>query len=148
MERKISYFSKSEIETINFAFSFSKNLKDNDILILEGNLGSGKTIFVKGLAKGFSIYDDIISPTFLIVNSYYGKNIKLNHFDLYKIEDFDELYYIGIEEYLENKGNINIFEWGMKFIDYFISYNVPNIFIIKIKIVSEDEREIEVEKIK
>ncbi|MCX8058949.1 MAG: tRNA (adenosine(37)-N6)-threonylcarbamoyltransferase complex ATPase subunit type 1 TsaE [Spirochaetes bacterium] len=153
--------TKNVDETKEVALNFAKILKSNDIVILDGELGSGKTVFMKGIANYFKIEEDIISPTFLIVNSYDIKvnfenivtnnnnslKLKINHFDLYRIDDFDELYYIGIEEYIESSGNINFFEWGMKFLENFIEYNINNIYIVKLKVLSENEREIKIEKL-
>lgn len=147
----IKFISKNVEDTINLAKEFSKKLNENDIVILEGNLGAGKTLFVRGIAEYFNIKEDIVSPTFLIVNSYQinknNKKLNLNHFDLYRINSFDELFYIGIDEYLENKGNINLFEWGLKFIYDFIEYRINNLYVIKINIFSEEEREINIEEV-
>ena len=79
-------------------------------IILSGNLGAGKTKFVQGILKYFGLENEISSPTFTIVNEYTNSNINIYHFDLYRLEDIDEFYAIGGEEYFE-KG-ICIFEWG------------------------------------
>ena len=104
------FISCSEQDTINFASKFASHLKKGDIIILSGNLGSGKTKFVQGILKHFGLENDISSPTFTIVNEYINSAINIYHFDLYRLEDIDEFYAIGGEEYLE-KG-ICIFEWG------------------------------------
>lgn len=105
-----SFISCSEQDTIDFANDFASHLKVGNIIILSGNLGSGKTKFVQGILKHFGLENDISSPTFTIVNEYTNSNINIYHFDLYRLEDIDEFYAIGGEEYLE-KG-ICIFEWG------------------------------------
>ncbi len=104
------FISKSEEDTINFANDFAKNLKVGDIIILSGELGSGKTKFTQGVLKYFGLENEISSPTFTIVNEYNTKNTNIYHFDLYRLSDIDEFYAIGGEEYLSN--GICIFEWG------------------------------------
>lgn len=104
------FISKSEDDTINFASDFAKNLKTGDIIILSGELGSGKTKFTQGVLRYFGMENEISSPTFTIVNEYNAKDINIYHFDLYRLSDIDEFYAIGGEEYLSN--GICIFEWG------------------------------------
>ena len=76
------------------------------------NFGSGKTKFVQGILKYFGLENEISSPTFTIVNEYTSSNINIYHFDVYRLEDSDEFYAIGGEEYFE-KG-ICLIEWGEK----------------------------------
>ena len=104
------YITNNENETIEFAYNFARNLKKGDIIILSGELGSGKTKFVQGVLKYFNLEDEISSPTFTIVNEYIAENMNIYHFDLYRLEDIDEFYAIGGEEYF-SKG-ICIIEWG------------------------------------
>lgn len=105
-----SFISHSESDTINFAKNIASQLKLGDIIILSGDLGSGKTKFTEGILSYFNLQDEISSPTFTIVNEYYAENINIYHFDVYRLEDIDEFYAIGGEEYF-NKG-ICIIEWG------------------------------------
>ena len=105
-----TYISKSEEDTINFAKNFAKNLKIGDIIVLSGELGSGKTKFVQGILENFGIANEISSPTFTIVNEYNSPTINIYHFDVYRLEDADEFYAIGGDEYF-SKG-ICIIEWG------------------------------------
>ena len=104
------FISHSENDTIEFAKNFAKKLNKHSIIVLSGDLGSGKTKFTEGILKYFGLEDEISSPTFTIVNEYDAKDVKLFHFDLYRLEDIDEFYAIGGEEYLQN--GICIFEWG------------------------------------
>lgn len=104
------FVSRSEDETINFANDFAKKLNKNSIIILSGDLGSGKTKFTQGILKYYGLENEISSPTFTIVNEYNAKDINIYHFDLYRLEDIDEFYAMGGEEYLQN--GICIFEWG------------------------------------
>lgn len=104
------FISHSENDTIEFAKNFAKKLNKHSIIVLSGDLGSGKTKFTEGILRYFELEDEISSPTFTIVNEYDAKDVKIFHFDLYRLEDIDEFYAIGGEEYLQN--GICIFEWG------------------------------------
>ena len=104
------FISHSENDTIEFAKDFAEKLNKHSIIVLSGDLGSGKTKFTEGILKYFGLDDEISSPTFTIVNEYDAKDVKLFHFDLYRLEDIDEFYAIGGEEYLQNA--ICNFEWG------------------------------------
>ena len=106
----MEYISKSQEDTIEFAKSYAKTLKKGDILLLEGDLGAGKTVFTKGLVLALSKNkQDAISPTFTLVNEY-DTQPKIYHFDFYRIKNEDELIAIGIEEYLYGDG-ICVIEW-------------------------------------
>ena len=105
-----TYISKSEQDTINFAKDFAKDLKVGDIIVLTGELGSGKTKFVEGILKHFNLEDEISSPTFTIVNEYLSDKMNIYHFDVYRLEDSDEFYAMGGDEYF-SKG-ICLIEWG------------------------------------
>lgn len=104
------YITNSEEETKEFAKEFAKKLKIGDVVILSGDLGSGKTKFVEGVLSNFGLENEISSPTFTIVNEYKKDDINIYHFDVYRLEDSDEFYAIGGEEYFE-KG-ICLIEWG------------------------------------
>jgi tRNA threonylcarbamoyladenosine biosynthesis protein TsaE len=108
--------SNSKERTISFGEKFAESLKPGDIIGLKGNLGSGKTQFVKGVGQYFMVKDVINSPTFLIVNQYSGidpktkKGITINHFDLYRLRYKEELETIGFTDYINNN-SICIIEW-------------------------------------
>lgn len=102
--------SISENETKAFAKKFASKLTKGDIIVLSGDLGSGKTKFTEGFLSYFGLEDEISSPTFTIVNEYKKNDISIYHFDVYRLEDSSEFYAIGGEEYFE-KG-ICIIEWG------------------------------------
>ena len=108
----MEYHSNSPKETENIAKAFAKNLKPGDVVTLDGDLGAGKTAFTQGLAKGLGIADYVSSPTFTIVNCYEG-NIPLYHFDVYRIDDCDEMYEIGYDEYVGGDG-VAVIEWSEK----------------------------------
>ncbi|MCI8640816.1 MAG: tRNA (adenosine(37)-N6)-threonylcarbamoyltransferase complex ATPase subunit type 1 TsaE [Clostridia bacterium] len=104
------FHSKSELETLNFAKKFASSLKCKDVIVLSGDLGSGKTKFTEGILSFFGLENEISSPTFTIVNKYCKNNLPIFHFDVYRLEDSSEFYEIGGEEYFEN--GICIIEWG------------------------------------
>ena len=108
--QEYNFVSHSENDTIKFADEFASKLDRHSIIVLSGDLGSGKTKFTEGVLKHFGLEDEISSPTFTIVNEYDANNQKIYHFDLYRLSDIDEFYAIGGEEYLQN--GICIFEWG------------------------------------
>ena len=101
--------SDSYEATIKIAKEFAKNLKPNDIVLLYGDLGAGKTCFVNGILEGLGFFEGGSSPTFTIVNEY-PLNPPVNHFDLYRIKNEEELYEIGFCEYLDS-GRISLIEW-------------------------------------
>lgn len=106
-----SYVSNNVDDTIFIAKCFAKFLKRSDIIVLNGELGSGKTVFMSGVANYFEIEDQISSPTFTIVNEYYLKNFdKIFHFDVYRIEDSNDFLDSIGTEYFSN--GICIIEWG------------------------------------
>jgi tRNA threonylcarbamoyladenosine biosynthesis protein TsaE len=105
------YITKNEKETIDLGKTLAQQIKAGSIIAITGDLGSGKTIFVKGLAEGLSIHDHITSPTFTLVHSYEGLNTTLHHFDVYRVSDEDELFEIGFYEYLYS-GDICVIEWA------------------------------------
>ena len=104
------FVSNSEKETICFAKKLASKLSIGDIILLSGDLGSGKTKFTEGILTYFGLENEISSPTFTIVNEYYTDNMPIYHFDVYRLSDIDEFYAIGGEEYF-SKG-ICIIEWG------------------------------------
>lgn len=105
-----TYISRNEQDTIHFAKDFAKKLKKGDIIVLSGELGSGKTKFVQGVLEYFGLVEEISSPTFTIVNEYTKDDVNIYHFDVYRLADTDEFYAMGGEEYFEN--GICLIEWG------------------------------------
>ena len=99
-------------ETFKFGKKLGKKLVSGDIVCLQGNLGAGKTSLAKGICAGLGVKDQITSPTYTIVNEYRG-DLKVNHLDLYRIREEDELYNIGFEDYLYSNG-VTIIEWPDK----------------------------------
>lgn len=104
------YITNNEMETKQFAKEFASKLNKGDIVVLSGDLGSGKTKFVEGVLSYYGLENEISSPTFTIVNEYISGDMNIYHFDVYRLENSDEFYAIGGEEYFE-KG-ICFIEWG------------------------------------
>ena len=103
--------STSSQMTFEFAKKIGENLKSGDVLCLDGDLGVGKTVFTEGVAAGLGIKDDVSSPTFTLIQEYYGGRLPLYHFDVYRIDgpwDMDDL---GYEEYFYGEG-VCLVEWG------------------------------------
>ena len=105
-----TFTSHNSNETMDFASNLASKLHIGDVVVLTGELGSGKTKFTEGFLKYFDLDKEISSPTFNIVNEYIKDNIKIYHFDVYRLEDVSEFYAIGGDEYFSS--GICIIEWG------------------------------------
>lgn len=105
-----NFIVKNEEDTISFAYNLASNLTNGDVIVLTGELGSGKTKFTQGILKFFGLDNEISSPTFTIVNEYHKDSTNIYHFDVYRLADSDEFYAIGGDEYFNN--GICIIEWG------------------------------------
>lgn len=147
----MKYHTKNEEETKNIGKKFATELKGGEILCLYGDLGAGKTTFVKGLAEGYGIKEHITSPTFTLMNIYKISTSVLNlpsviknliHIDTYRLKNQDELIEIGAEDYIGKDDTISIIEWPEK-----IEELIKDKITIKINInhLQKDEREIIVE---
>lgn len=137
---KIHFRTKSSDETERIGFKLGSLLKRGSIVLVSGDLGVGKTVLTKGIAKGMGIDDYVTSPTFMIVNEHMGE-IPLYHFDVYRIDDYRELYDIGYEEYFYGDG-VCVIEWPEKIMPL-----IPeeNIFIHIYMGDSFDERVVEID---
>lgn len=139
------YISNSAKETENIAQTrFAPRLKPGDGVLYKGEMGAGKTYFTKGIAKHFGVAEEVTSPTFSLINEYYG-DVNIFHFDLFRISDLDELYSIGFYDYFDRNGVICV-EW---------SENIPEleelfdtVYRVSIVKTGDEAREITVEKIK
>jgi tRNA threonylcarbamoyladenosine biosynthesis protein TsaE len=109
------FVSYSENDTAIIAEEFAKQIYKGDVIVLNGALGTGKTFFVKTVANFFDVSNPS-SPTFALVNEYYGK-IKIYHFDFYRIKSVNELHDIGFEDYISDSEAIVFIEWGELFPD-------------------------------
>lgn len=136
--------SKSEQDTIELGKKIAEKLEKGTVIVLTGDLGSGKTKLTEGILTYFGLENEISSPTFTIVNEYNTENLNIYHFDVYRLEEEEEFLSIGGEEYFE-KG-VCIIEWGEM-----IENVLPNIYT-KISfsrdLNNENQRRIIVQKIK
>ncbi len=108
--KSFEYISHSANETIEFANNLATKLGVGDVIVLNGELGSGKTKFTEGILKYFGLENEISSPTFTIVNEYNANNLNIFHFDVYRFADSSEFYAIGGEDYFSQ--GLCIIEWG------------------------------------
>ena len=104
------YISHSEHDTEDIGASFARTLKGGTVVAMYGDLGAGKTAFVRGMARGMGLDCRVSSPTFTIVNEYLGER-ELIHFDMYRLSSADELFDIGWEDYL-TQGGVCAVEWS------------------------------------
>ena len=119
MEKKITLILQNEEDTINLGRLVAKYVYPNLVITLTGDLGAGKTTFVKGLALGLNIKEKVLSPTFNILKCYFNKPLNLYHIDAYRLEDANKD--IGLEEFIDGDGVCAI-EWPM-YIDEYIPTN-------------------------
>lgn len=126
--------TKSAKETEEFAESFAKELKKGDVIAFLGHMGAGKTAFVRGLAKGLNVSGEVCSPTFALVHEYPG-DPTLVHFDMYRINNEDDLLTTGFYDYLD-EDSIMAIEWSENIIDFL----PENAMFIDIKVLGEEQR--------
>ncbi|KAB0576834.1 tRNA threonylcarbamoyladenosine biosynthesis protein TsaE [Fusobacterium naviforme] len=101
----------SDEETERFAAKLAERTEPGTVICLDGELGTGKTVFARGFARGLGITEPIVSPTFTILHGYEGGRLPLWHFDVYRIEDPDEMYEIGFEDCFYGEG-VSLVEWA------------------------------------
>lgn len=135
--------TRTVTETEAFAEEFAKGINLPKTILLFGDLGAGKTAFTRGLANGLGYAGRVSSPTFTLVHEYKGTGCMIYHFDLYRLNDEEELYDIGFYEYLERSDAVCVIEWPDKFLDC-IGENVVKVRLSYTE--TEGEREIEVEE--
>ncbi len=133
---RMEYIVKSVEETYALAKKIADNLKGGEIILLNGDLGAGKTTFTKGLAKALGINDVVTSPTFTFMKQYLSGRIPLYHFDMYRVEEEYELYELGLSEYLYLNG-VCVIEWN-KF------ENIENPIVINITLNEDLSRKFEI----
>lgn len=109
-EIMINIITHGPEETQDFGYKLGTLLREGDIVCLVGDLGAGKTTLTQSIARGLGVDDYVTSPTFTLINEYNGR-CPLYHFDVYRLNDIDEIYDLGYEEYLFSKG-VSIIEWA------------------------------------
>ena len=127
-------------QTTQLGINLGRLLNAGDIVCLTGDLGTGKTHITKGIAKGLNIDDNITSPTFTIVNEYDSGRLKLNHFDVYRVSDPDEVYAIGFDDYIFSDA-VSVIEWA-NYIEEILPEDLLHIRIEKDLSKGEDYRKI------
>ena len=130
--------TKNTAETRALGEKIAAHLQPGDVLLLEGDLGAGKSELTRGIARGLGVTETVTSPSFTILNVYESGRCPLYHFDWYRLESADELYELGMDEYLGGDG-IAVVEWPEMCPDA-----VPeNAVRIRLEAVGENERKIE-----
>ncbi len=137
------FHSYSQENTFNIAQNIATNAKKGNVYCLYGDLGTGKTAFVKGFANGLGIDQMITSPTFTIVNEYYCHDYLFYHFDVYRINSVFELDETGFYEIISNNNSITIIEWA-DLIKEVLPNNAIHVFIAKDYTKDDNYRRIEV----
>ena len=122
-----TFITNSKEETVALAEKLAGKLNNHDVIFYIGGLGMGKTAFTQGLCNGLGIKTDVTSPTFAIVNEYHGRPLSLFHFDMYRIENEDQLFNIGFDDYLDYDGVMAI-EWSENIADFFYDNNITITF--------------------
>lgn len=135
--------SNSEQETLQMGEKFSAQLKENDIVCLHGEPGVGKSVFVRGVAKGLGIEEYITSPTFTLVNEYLDGRLPLYHFDMYRLGGGIDAEDAGLDEYFD-LGGVCMIEWSEHITDILPGF-VYHVTISRDLTHGEEFREIVVE---
>lgn len=133
--------SLSESDTFKTAERFAATLKGGEIITLEGELGAGKTVFVKGLCFALGVKEDVLSPTFTLMNDYKGRTLNVYHYDAYRLSSGEEAYYSGLTEYFGQKDGVCVIEWAKNIQSALTPFRTVS---VTIRYVGENEREIEI----
>ena len=133
----------SDQETEAFAAELAAKAEPGTVICLDGDLGTGKTVFARGFARGLGITEPVVSPTFTILHGYEGGRLPMWHFDVYRIEDPDEMYEIGYEDCFFGDG-VSLVEWASQ-ISELIPEAAVHVTIRKDPAKGFDYREITVE---
>lgn len=136
------YKSHSQTDTENIAKKIVNQLSGGEVLALVGNLGAGKTVFVKGLAKALGVEENVTSPTFVLMKIYQTNHQQIKrlvHVDCYRLDKAEDLEEIGLSDYLHNSENIVVIEWADR-----IASLPKNTININIEYINSAERNISV----
>ena len=129
------FISKSREDTDKFAQEYAKTLTPGDVVLLDGEMGAGKTVFSKGVAKGLGIEEEVTSPTYAYMNDYDGR---LFHYDCYRIESIEQAENLGLADYFD-MGGICLIEWAQNIAPLL----PPLVKRVRIQKLNETERRIE-----
>ena len=135
------YVSLSPSQTVEIGREIANMLKSGDVIALFGDLGMGKTCLISGIADGLGFSGEVSSPTFALVNEYIGGRLNLYHFDMYRVEGWEDLYSTGYFDYLESGGVLAI-EWS----ENIVAALPESVIEITIERTDETQRKITVEK--
>lgn len=138
----MEFLSNGVSDTYKFADEFSASLHGGEVIILNGDLGAGKTTFTKGLCKALGINENVTSPTFTLMNIYDSGRLNVYHFDMYRLDDESEATEIGLTEYFEKPDGICVVEWAE---------NIKNLLpkklvVINIEKIDDNKRLFKVER--
>jgi len=139
----MNFISNSVEETIAIAEKFAGQLKIGDTILYTGEMGAGKTHFTKGIAKHFGIEKGVSSPTFALVNEYIGSDTNVFHFDLFRINSYDDLYAIGFFDYFDRDGILAV-EWSENISN--LSDYLENVWLVDIAKTGEESRSITIKR--
>lgn len=138
---KQQFVTKNVDQTEELAQDFGRSLKGGEVVLLQGEMGAGKTHFCKGLARGLDVCDVITSPTFALHNSYQGR-LTLNHFDFYRIDDPSEAEVLGLDEFFYDRRGVSAIEWSENIKELIPAKHIT----VTIEKLNESERKITVER--
>jgi len=136
-----THISHSPEETQALGAAWGQTARAGEVIALRGDLGAGKTQWVKGLARGLGFQGRVQSPTFTLVNVYTGGRLTLFHLDLYRLETRAQILSAGIEEFLQPKG-VSVIEWAERWFGTQPMNDWPNLRRVQIEIMSDTERKI------
>lgn len=128
------FISRGAEDTFNFGKKYAESLKGGDVVVLNGDLGAGKTVFSKGVAKGLGIDDEVLSPTYAYMNDYGGR---LYHFDCYRLKDGAQAEALGLTDYFYADG-VCLIEWA----ENIKSVLPENVKTVTFKKIADDIREL------
>ena len=136
------YISRCPEDTMAAGRELAERLTPGAVVALRGDLGAGKTVFCKGVAKGLGVTSTVVSPTFTIMNEYEGGRLKFCHFDAYRLENADEAFEAGLTDFIGADGVLCAVEWWENVKELFDGVKTIKVDIIK----TEDCREVKITK--
>ena len=132
------FISRSREQTMEYAKEFAKTLRAGDVVILDGEMGAGKTVFAKGVAEGLGVEEEVTSPTYAYMNEYEGDGVTLYHYDCYRVESVAQAENLGFADYFD-AGGICLLEWAQNI----APLRPERVRRVKITKSGEEERRIE-----